>query len=277
MSRRPRQSAPGLSLFAFQDIIMSTSGIVIMMVLLLTLELVERKEGQENLVVRDDRNQIEAHITKRQQEIHELQNRIDQSDAIIQQASSISPSDLKEKVESLRLQNALLRNEVSALKDKLEIADATDAQAEANRDQLRSKQDQLAEMRRERTRLEAEIESVRRDERPIFSFPKGDQRSGWLVVVSENRIALAPIGRAARPLSFQSKGEILSLRSAVDQFLEWTSSQPIGAFYFFLIRPGGTNTFDRIRTKFDERQIQYGFDLAGLEQVILDPERGAAP
>lgn len=275
MTRR-RKTAPGMTLFAFQDIIMSTSGIVIMMVLLLTLELVQRDGQAEQRAPIVDGAQLEREIQTAEREIAAFEQRLRESDALVQTMSTVSPAELKRQVQQLRDENTRLAQQVGTLRGRRNELRNGDDELAAERERIELLKKQLAERQQEQRRLQTALESAVSDDRPIFSFPRGSRQSGWLVVISDQEIKAAPLGRSAKPLAFRAGGGFLGMGSADGAFLKWADSLPTANSYFFLIvRPDGVDPFERITESFDQDGIPYGFDVTGQDQAILNPQRGA--
>lgn len=276
MSKRRRKSGPGLTLFAFQDIIMSTSGIIIMIVLLLTLELVERKTSGSQSVAPFEIRKIADEIELIETKIISLQERLKQSDEIVQTASDLSPGDLRRQIDELQGQSDALTQTVNKLQVEWKAASSRNGRLTQEQRELLSTRKTLAGLKREQSRIQAEIETLVTENRPIFKFPQRDRRSGWLTVVASDKVQVAPLEKAARPVTFQSKPGLLNSRNAAELFLQWIDAENATSAYFFLIvRPDGVEAFTQIAEKLDQRSIRYGFDLTGQDQVILNAERGA--
>src|SRR5690606_25876120 len=134
--------------------------------------------------------------------------------------------------------------------------------------------DELEELSRRQAALEETLETA--SDRPVYTMPRGDDRRGWLVVLSGVEIAAAPIGSPLSPSVFRKEG--LFSESAEDAFLEWARQQDRASSYFLLlVKPSGAASYDRIETALRSEGFGFGFDLAAEDRILLDPERGAAP
>ena len=94
MSRRGR-SGPVISLFAFQDIITSVTAIVIVVVLFLALDLVNRKQGQASESPAVLADELVARIADVEAELIKLRQELARTDELVQQVASTSPADLR--------------------------------------------------------------------------------------------------------------------------------------------------------------------------------------
>ena len=72
MRRRRRES--GFSLFAFQDIITSVTGIMILVTLVLAIELIERTESSPKVMTAQTTDQLKSQIVANEKEIQSLES-----------------------------------------------------------------------------------------------------------------------------------------------------------------------------------------------------------
>lgn len=278
MSQRRRKSGPGLTLFAFQDIIMSTSGIVIMIVLLLTLELVEQRTSSVQATDLFENTKLFDEVKETETKLNELRERLNQFDETIRTDPALSPRDLNRQIQDLRVQSDALAETVNDLQTELNTSSTRDGRLSEEQRKLQLFRQNLSVVEQEESRLRAEIETLTTENRPIFKFPQRDRRNGWLAVVSSSTVEIAPLGRVARPVIFQSKMSSLDFTDAADRFVRWIDKEnATSAFFYLIVRPDGVEVFSKIADKLDQRSIRYGFDLTGSDQVILNAERGAAP
>lgn len=275
MSRRGRRGVV-ISLFSFQDIITCVSGIIIIMVLLLALELVQRRNdggGSQKL----DVSHLEAALLLAESELEEMQAVSSEQDAQLRELADASPIALREQLDELRrtltatqIKSEELRGRGQRLRDRHK---SLQVKWFENKQKARD----LADLRRRQAELRKEIDEVRQDDRPIYSMPRGTKLKGWLALVESGTITVAPLGRASRPTTFRgSKKGVLGTFGPVDEFMQWARRQPKASAYFFLIvRPDGREEFDKLEEALASQRFQFGFDLAGLDETVLDDARGA--
>ncbi|WP_437206324.1 hypothetical protein [Planctomicrobium sp. SH664] len=276
MSRRRRKTGAAITLFSFQDIIMSTSGIVIMIALLLSLELIQRRGAAADAVIPDSSSRLRQDIAQAQQEIAAIEERLKASDELVRGASGFSRVELQSQVQNRKDENAALKQQLDAAHSELRRW----AQAEPELARLRQEfievEQSLQQARSEGAAVQRELDEVIQNDRPVFSMPRGSRQAGWLVDISETRIQVAPLERAAVPLVFERKGKfLLGQEGADEQFLQWAGREAAGSYFFLMVRPQGLAHFRKIAKQFDQNQTGYGFDLLDSEQILLHPERGA--
>ncbi|WP_437193411.1 hypothetical protein [Planctomicrobium sp. SH527] len=277
MSRRSRKSGSAITLFFFQDIIMSTSGIMIMIVLLLCLELIERPELSA-AASKSPVQQLQEQGEELQEEIKLLEQKIATTTELIQSAAQMSSSERNEQIEHLQTANNLLVLEMERLQAELNRHEIQEVERNIQRQELKQMRDQVEAAEREQAKIANEIQDESRENRPLFFLSRGDRREGWIVDVSASRIQVAPIGKTEKPRSFTAsrKGFFQSERVA-DAFLEWRSSNAASSnsYYFLFVRPDGVENFAKISESFNKTRVSYGYDITDSKTKLLHPERGA--
>ncbi len=279
MTSRRNRSGPTISLFAFQDIITSVSGIIIVMVLLLSLELVERPEQDSQRITSSVATDIESAITEAEAELETLQGSVQELNTLISDIAETSPSELQNEIDSLR-------RRIDEKEQGLKQLQAQEEQLKEEKEDVlvqqfdrKDEREELNKVIRELADLQEQLEQEREEDRLVFTLPKGSKKSGWLAVIESGRIETAPIGRESQPIRFTSRSSgFLGTDSAVNQFMEWARNKNASSSYFLvLVRPSGASAFDQLESRLSLSGIQFGFDLIGENQSVLHPERGAAP
>lgn len=276
MSRRGR-SGPAISLFAFQDIITSVTAIVLVVVLFLVLDLLQRKQATQQVTVEAVSEDLEARIAEIEAELEQLKAVTSRADAMVQEVAEFSPAELQaditateQAIKDLESQQQSQNERHKALSNRLKTALA--AQFD-----LRPKQEELAQTKRETRDVRSAMESTRTDPRIIFALPKGFNKSGWIAVIESDLISVAPLGRPVKPIEFRQTGISLFSGTPSDAFVKWIKSQELeGAYFLLLVRPGGATLFDAVDSKLTTLSIAHGFDVIDSQRPILHPEKGAA-
>ncbi len=277
MSRRGR-SGPAISLFAFQDIITSVTAIVIVVVLFLALDLVQRKESahaESPVGVVED---VTERIAELRAKLAKLQAETQRTDETVRQVAEFSPGELEAEVAAAERGIQHLQARLKELKEREATWQSREKIALATKFDLRPKQLQLERTRQATQKIQQEIEEGRNDRRPIYGLPRGVSNGGWVVVIEEEVITVAPLGKRAKPTQFRNGPLPLISDTAADAFLSWVrSEQQQKAYFLILIRPDGAEQFYPIEETFNEKSVKFGFDLIDAQQEILHPEKGAAP
>ena len=273
MSRRGSELK--LSFFAFQDIITAVTGIMLLIVLMLSLELNPESEANDP----DDPNTpavplLDAELLadvrsgredELQAEVAALRRELEALASLLDQQSTSTPEDLADLERQLLERQAQLRVRQREAADELAAAERDARSAAAS---LPKPPPSQAAKRRELERRRAELrEQASRDdqdERIIYELPGGSVRFGWIVVVDRDGFRVAPVGKAARPQEFSGPSGLIS----------WASGRE-DEYILLLAKPSGVEDFDTVREKFDRSNRLFGYDLIPEDRTVLDPEKGA--
>lgn len=275
MTSRRKKKVTSFSLFAFQDIITSVTGIVIIMVLLLTLELVDRPVQADSLSA-ETYQQLNQSIESINKQIEQFRSSTMQQEEMIREVAKTSSPELNNEIDELKQDLQDLRDEIENIETAHRQLEENSRKIDVSEAEQQEMLDDILQLQAEVDRLRSAIEQVESKNRIVFSVPKGHQRNGWLVVVGKEMIRIAPFGRAQPPIVFRSSGGVLSRTSAVKAFAGWIEDNRAAVRYLLvIIRPRGVSAFDELEPMIREMNIDYGFDLIAEDERVLDPEKGA--
>lgn len=250
------------SLFSFQDIITATTGILILLSLVLALSVIT--QGAESVI--DDNIADESLVVERER----LQNRVrlqksllDQLTQQNSQIASATPVSLSREIEELEeLLEDLTEetNELAALlaRQKKTLKDlTTDKSAE-------EKQIQLAKRQKEIKDLNKQLEDLKKNDRLKFNF-RDSTRSAWLVEISDKKILAARVNSNAKPKSFNSA-------FAFNDFADDVSDAE--KYFVLVVKPSGVSNYDAIKVHLSDEGADIGVDVIGETQTAIDPIKG---
>ena len=262
MSRRGR-SGPAISLFAFQDIITSVTGIILLITMMMAVELVQNmqraasapQEQKSSAVERTLRGTLEENA----QEIVRLERLLEETTTIRFDADA-----LRRRLANLSAATAELEKQTTRIEVTQKDIEQRKAElAEQSKDLTPEAIEKLAEEQRE---MAQQIEAMRQSNRVIFNRPEGAARIPWLLELNADGILAAEMGASRPPQSFADAAGLLT----------WVGTQNAGAIYFvILVKPDSILTFDSLRQELQERQFEVGYDLLGADQTAIDPITGA--
>jgi len=277
MSRRNRQQPP-ISLFAFQDIITSLSGVIIFMVMTLTLELINRPPTPESSTSSETVARLDEIIATTTNDVESLRKSVEAAADRIGEAAALSPSESQTEIGDIERQTIAVKEETQALESERRTLAERGKELQREQDDKRDARDELAELREEETSRAEELAQERANNRIIYSLPKGFQKDGWLIVVDDRSLSVAPLGAEAEPKSFVSSSVTMQDgRSATEQFSQWVRDSKMESDYFFvLVRPNGISTFDALENGLRSMGCSFGFDLCGQDQTVMHPKLGAS-
>ena len=262
-----RKTSTAFSLFAFQDIITSVTGIMVLVTLILALELIQRKESSPPVKTAQVISQTRAAVAQNQIEIQQLRNRLETGREQMAQVAAFDATSVSKQLEDLKKLNDDLDREMEQY--AAENADAARRRDEAKAEQDRRASDpqSLEQLTTDIQREKELIERLRKSNRTIFKPPEGDSKTPWLVEVSGDGLSAAQWGVTMPPKRFQSPAELRNFAAGRDK----------GAEYFvLLVKPAGIDDFQQARNLLKQAGFDVGFDLLRPDQTALDPETGAA-
>lgn len=275
MTRRAR-STPGASFFAFQDIITAVSGVMIVIVLLLAVELMQRPEGEgrPSIAVR---NQLVAAIDEAHQQRRRLTEQVAEADRQFRALAAAPPRQLQARIDELEREIEEFKRQIERQRAQSDELTEQEQQVAAERFDAQADEEELQRIQAQIDDLEERIDRLRSSERPLYGLPRGFRGEGWLVVVDAERIEAASLARRQRPIVFESSAGSLDDGPAAP-FLRWADLQDSGSSYWLLlVRPDGVDVFDLLEPALRAQRLRYGFDLVAQDETILDPESGAVP
>jgi Tfp pilus assembly protein PilN len=271
-SRRSRDAVP-FSLFAFQDIITSVTGIVLFITLILTLELVTKKVDSPSQQTAALLPEMELALSEAMAEIESLKADLQTQSVSLESTAGISSQEIERHLYETIAQIARLKAEIERLTQRSQKKSVEQTSWNAKRFERESDRQQLNSLRERIDLLEHEINSLAQSDRIVFN-PSDASGVAWIVDLSERRILVAQAGIATTPLTFDSPQK--DLRTSA--FMHWTKRiDPSQEYFLILIRPGAIDAFDDIYEKLQARHFRIGFDLLSAEQTVIDPQYGAAP
>jgi len=263
MSRRRRNKSP-FSLFAFQDIITSVTGIMILITMMLTLELLDRKEQSPQVKTDEAIEQLERVTNQIDAEIAQLEAQLNANTSVLR----YDATTVREQIGELTAARQQLESDVQQLRVESQ-------QSRQRRDRIRQQEqsqeatpETLASLQEETRKTREQLERLKRSNRMIFNPSEGDQKTPWLVELDADRITVAQVGESARPQVFPS----------VDSFLSWSSRRNQRTEYFVvLVKPNSVESFAEVHATLSTSGFDVGYDVMPADQTAIDPETGAAP
>jgi hypothetical protein len=274
MARRKRSSSP-ISLFSFQDIITSVTGIMILITLMLALEVIQKKENgpdaQSRQLASDAQRsaeEIAQRIESNKQAIEQMRHKLQQTTQELTELAQFDADQLRRQATDLNEVSTHLSNELQKSSAQRAAATKRAQQAKEAKDRRASDPQTLAETIIAAKEKTAQLEQMKKSGRMIFSPTEGDEKAPWLVEIDENRIAVAEVGKEAPPQSFATP----------DQFFAWAGDRnPSREYFVLLVKPGGIKHFGQIQDDLlNELGFDVGYDVLPSNQTALDPRKGAA-
>lgn len=242
MPRRKGQDA--FSLFAFQDIITSVTGIILLIALILALELVQREEITDTPGQSPVANAPTPATAATAQQVRE---QIREGEEILAGLASVSVSELEDERERLKKELERLRAE-GALPEP-------DPVVSANQEQLDTILEEIEE-------LEEELESKKSAKKVVYNKDTSVNKEGWVFDVGPDQVWVSRIGQQvdSPPRGFRQ----------LSQAVEWAKQRDKDKEYFVLaVRPQAIKAFEALRDTLQGLGFDLGFDLIGSDYDII--------
>lgn len=260
MARR-RKSNVAFSLFAFQDIITSVTGIMLLITMMLALELIKRKEESPPVQTQQTTDKVEDAIASNQNEIAQLRSLLAASDEQLK----YDAETLRRKLTSLKEANTVFSSQIENLEANQEETERRKNEAEEALSQTASPQ-QIQTMQQRVSELQQQLAELKESNRVIFNRPAGESKTPWLIEVSGQSIQVAQVGVAAPPQVFSAPAELRA----------WASSHGVGSTYFvMMVKPSGLNQFNIVKQDLEDLGFDIGYDLLSEDQQAIDAQTGA--
>lgn len=266
MTRRS-SGQPAFSLFAFQDIITSVTGIMILVTLMLAIELLTRTEASPAAQTVEQVETVETSIAEMEEEIERIKEQISRSNEAVENLPSLDRATLDRMLKEAEDATAQLRDDVDALNKQLatkqnELAEVQREDAAVRSDEEKEIADLKAQIDETQVRLD-EIE----DSDQVF-FTHGIQgKETWVVEVTSQGFMAAQIGEKRPAKRFNT----------VQTFDDWfsTLSANSSGFYFF-VKPSGVVFFNAVQRSIGRQGFEFGFDVIPENKKVVDPQNGVS-
>lgn len=277
MARRRGEASP-LSLFSFQDIVTGVMGVMVLVLLVIALELVQRQftspaaghaalRRQTALAI----EQARAQLSRLQAAIQQMRARLAQEDW--EELARRTTGEMQQEIEQLREQAARLQTQLAAAHRQQEQLQERARQVQEHAQARQSQEEQtLQSLAAQAAAVDAELEQLRHSGK-LFLWPVASGgRTPWVVQLEEDQILVARLGPQERPGIYQ-QARPAARRQA---FLSWANGRDRQREYFVLfIRPGAARWCHDLQNELLKRGFLVGLELLGPDQSVVDPEHGA--
>lgn len=269
MTRR-RASLQAFSLFSFQDIITSVTGIIVLILLVLSLELVDREYGSPSAQNETVRKQAQAALDATRKQIAELEQNLASGE--FDNIESLSPAVLEAEKRELQTRIAELSRQSKLNASQLK---ALEAKVRAERESLSSRSTEKAEisqLEEEVAEVDAKLKTVRDGRRLIYNPSETPGKTAWILQLEPDRILVSPAGKSQVPLLFEGSNQ-----SRIKTFVAWSneSLRPQDDYFLILVKPQAVALFHELHEKLISQGFKVAVDLIGADQDAIDPVTGA--
>jgi hypothetical protein len=249
MSRRSRGGGAPISLFSFQDLITSLSGILILLVLLMAVQVALRKAVS---VKTSQPSRSTVDITQLKESIATLKREL----AILKHAMAASVSQDAVKVAEETTDSERKRGELQNVLDQrkeaqsaLEIRLAVAQQKEALRQKVNKP------LKAELARLRAALSKAAEESKVFYIPEEGAPKTPILVECSATSIRVGFISREEKPVVFGTDANGVRLFAKhISQY------SPTREYFVFMIKPSGIDNWEALKEKAAALNFDVGYD-----------------
>lgn len=264
--RRRRHNDSPFSLFAFQDIITSVTGILLLIMLLLCVSLITRELSQDPPMDASDETSFESsHVAELEGRVQALRTEFEERKSRFGRLLAMSPSTAIRRREELRSQVAVLTQSVEKLDAETRAAAAVASRPATPREQAVAKE--VDAKSKKAAQLRRKLDALKQSGRLVFHPSPSDPRQPWVVQVDNADILVAPAGRREPARRFASP----------DEAFAWVRrTRRTDSDYFVLfVKPGGIWEHYKLVDALHEADFRTGIELIGANQTVVDPHIGA--
>jgi DNA repair exonuclease SbcCD ATPase subunit len=262
MSRKT--SGPGVSFFAFQDIITSVVGIFILITILLILDFLQRVEASATAkeASNDAAPVIEA-IQTLKDDISRMSQDVEARSQAQSKNARINKFNRDEEFQAMKNKVAVIEQQIKKASDlsedleqKLESAEEESSTTESRRDKINSQESELQALLLKLKVLDQQLGEFQNDSTPVFRDVSENGRFLTIIVLERGAIELKDAMTKTKE-SWQGSQRL-------DRLREWLATAELGNRQLYIVvKPGGAGDFQAMRRDLSNSNTTYGFNVSG--------------
>ncbi|MEQ8847998.1 hypothetical protein [Botrimarina sp.] len=269
MSRRRRGASAGpVSLFAFQDIVTTVTGVLLLVALTMALRVAETREDASVESLLAERDRLEASLAGAEARADDLASRVDRLDDDFVGTADLNTRTAAETLAAAQDESASLRAQIAEL---TAAAESREREAQQLSERLADEAAQrIARLLEQQHEAERRLEQIQSSNRMLFNLP--DPSAGPILVVElfPDYALAAEAGVRQRPRRFDG-GDWPGTLAA------WLGDQPPASRWMLFCHPGAVRPLETVRETGRELDRDVGFDLIPGGVIVVDPEHGVPP
>ena len=278
-----RKAGNAFSLFAFQDIITSVTAIVILIMLILCIDFIQKKRTEAAASPTETIRQLEQQVRELEELATSLSLRLQNA---LESPTTISASALEEELARLVIKKTELADRLAEVLRTFDKVQQLVKEANERRSHVDSQQEAIEQLQERIARISHENEELDQSNRSekerlkkrkkeltqtirssteLIYNPVNDGTTQWLVEISIDGVVAMKLGTGT-PLNL---GQSLIAGSPLSNWINALNSS--SDYCLLLRRPSADTTLAiNLEDKLQERSIQHGLDLVGEDQVVRD-------
>ncbi|MEX0642844.1 MAG: hypothetical protein WD468_09100 [Pirellulales bacterium] len=263
---RRRKHSEAFSLFSFQDIITSVTGIIILLTLFLALQLVQQKTFGKASDHTESNEDVKQSIRRVNEQIDQLTQTLQSGQQFLADFAGQSPASLMQEHEQLQRTASRLNAELDQLHSDIATLQSQNRTLEqstedaANGGELSNLQDRVEELKKQ-------LKSLKAANRIVYNVSPDLTKTPWLVDVSQNSISVVRPGSKEIPKHF----DLGTNGPGIEGLLEWAKRQDaISDYFVLLVRPKSLASYRQVYQGLDDLKFAIGVDLLKQHDVLTD-------
>jgi DNA repair exonuclease SbcCD ATPase subunit len=277
MKRKPHNTSP-LSLFAFQDIITSVTGVFLLITLLMALELTTRRTVSSEPVLADAIDELHSEVAQAEARVKQLRSTVESRAGHDSQISEFTEASANSVVEATREEIRLLTEKIAQLRQQQAALEKKEVEVSAVLESRSTDHDRVDNLQETRIALEHEVTELKKSQRVFYNATDEQGRQILLVELFDDEILVAEAGKQTTPRRFSAtrlESGFLN-RSGKPAFLDWSKQQSTSDVRFVIvIHPGTTRRFQELKQGLRDQGFSIGYDLLPRDKIAIDIQSGA--
>lgn len=261
--KRRRAPTEAFSLFSFQDIITSVTGVIILVTLLLAVELIKRPPVDASKTQDRANDELQSQIAALDEEQAVLKKVVREDAEFLRESAALSLADLEQTQREAALQVDEMENSIQAIAGSLD--DAIERRARVESELSNVENESLAQLHAKNAALTSELDIVKSSNQVVYNQSRSEGKSPWLVDLQANRIRVLKPGDAEVTFDFKDFSEA----DRVHSFVEWAATRdPKKDYFVLLVRPESIGAYQAVYEKVNELKYELGFDLLASDSEV---------
>ncbi len=258
-----RNKRAKLSLFSFQDIITTVTGVMILVTLLTALQLV-RPAGQAAPAKGEAPGDLRQRLARLQAVNDDLAEQLEMLRARARRAAAASPEtvgQLEQQRDRLLAQAQTLRQWHAQQAPRVQQAIAQSKAEQTRREQ------ELAALEVELAKVQRDLRRAASGQHRLYRFRPSGARTWWIADVGPRSWRLWELDRQGRPTGRGQEFAQPRAAARLGAFQTWLGDRSRQQeAIFLLVRPSAVEDFERLGDMLRERGFALGFDLLDERQ-----------
>jgi hypothetical protein len=267
--KRRNKDTPAFSLFSFQDIITSVTGVIMLVTLLLALKLTTQVSAKPSSNGIENVEMMQKRIAQTKESIAVLRLSLEGHSTLDEELGKHTSQSAAKELAVVTEEVRLLQNKVAELRQQ--SVDLDNLVEAANQDWLNQSDDveTLEKAQEELAAAQRELTELKNSQRVFYNQADEGGRQVYIVELFNSDILVAAAGLKSAPDRFSGPKKLAD-------FVDWTKEiSPSRVRFVIIVHPGTTDLFRKIEDELKGKGFKIGYDLLPKDKTAVDPKFGA--